>query len=401
MARQLSWGEPMAPLSHRALSGLIGAIYDCTLDPARWEQTLAGIAHALDCERAVLSLNDLRHDRMLIDKHVGWDEQWLEERAKHLPEIHGKLAEWLARKPPPDEPFIASREIPAGQMQTSDYARNCLEPLGLVDVAHFILIRTRANFSELVLWRQRRQGIITEREIELGALLLPHLRRAVTISKVLDLRAVERGRMAEALDALRHGVLLTDERGFILHANRSAENMLRNDGPIRSSSGVLSAKSAPANTELRKALMLAAQDEAKIGKAGVAIRLTSDELPPVFAHVLPLTGSDLRTRLEPDAVAAVFIDATLGEQDRAQLVAAAFGLTPAETRVVASLIAGRTLSETADELGIAFTTTRTHLSKIFLKTGVSRQAELMRLAMQTVSPHDHHAATPEPTAPYN
>jgi hypothetical protein len=35
------------------------------------------------------------------------------------------------------------------------------------------------------------QGIITDRDITLGGLLLPHLRRAVTISKVLDAHAIE------------------------------------------------------------------------------------------------------------------------------------------------------------------------------------------------------------------
>jgi len=391
----------MAALSNRVLSELIGSIYDCALDPVRWEQTLADIAKALDCEKVILSLNDLRHDRILIDRSVGWEPQWLEERAKHLPEIHGKLAEWFALAPSLDGPFVASREIPGSYLETSPYVQQCLKPQGLVDVAHFFLIRTPANFSELVLWRQQRQGVIGEREIELGTLLLPHLRRAVTISNVLDIRTIERSRMAEALDALRHGVFLTNERGAVLHANRSAENMLRNDSPIRISGGVLAAKSRPANSELHKAIMLAAQDEARIGKTGVAIRLTEDDLPPVFAHVLPLTGGDLRTRLQPQAVAAVFIDATPHEQDWADLVAAAFGLTPAETRVIASLLAGRTLSETADELGIAFTTTRTHLSRIFLKTGVSRQAELMRLAMQTMSPHDHRVEDLPRTGPYN
>ncbi|MGO4832115.1 helix-turn-helix transcriptional regulator, partial [Rhizobiaceae sp. 2RAB30] len=388
----------MAALSKQALSDLIGAIYDCTLDPGRWEETLSLIACSLQCERAVLSLNDLRTDRLLIDKHVGWEPEWLDERAKHLPEIHGKLSEWFTHVPSLDRPFVASRELSAAEFLHSPYAQNCLVPLDLVDVVHFCLIRTTTNFSELVLWRKHRQGIIGDREIELGCLLTPHLRRAVTISNVLDIRTVERNRMAEALDALRHGVFLTDERGAILHANRSAEAMLRDNGPIKASGGVLAARSLPANSELRKAIVLAAEDEAAIGKAGVAIRLTEEDQPPVFAHVLPLTGGEARSRLKPDAVAAVFVDARPDGHDRAALVASAFGLTPAEMRVVASLLAGRTLAETGDELGIAFTTARTHLSRIFLKTGVSRQADLVRLAMQTVAPRDHRDAADRPPA---
>jgi hypothetical protein len=76
-----------------------------------------------------------------------------------------------------------------------------------------------------------------------------------------------------------------------------------------------------------KVLALAAGNEAGIGKTGLAIRLTEPDAPPIFAHVLPLTGSDFRTRLQPSAVAAVFIGAPPDAQDGADAVAAAFGLT--------------------------------------------------------------------------
>jgi DNA-binding CsgD family transcriptional regulator len=156
--------------------------------------------------------------------------------------------------------------------------------------------------------------------------------------------------------------------------------MLDDDGgPIQSAQGVLQATAPSAASELRSALALAARNEAAIGKTGLAIRLTEPDVPPIFAHVLPLTGSDFRTRLQPAAVAAVFIGAPPDAQDGADTVAAAFGLTPAETRLLASLFTGHTLAETAATLGIGGTTAKTHLEHIFLKTGVTRQAELMRL----------------------
>jgi nicotinic acid phosphoribosyltransferase len=58
--------------------------------------------------------------------------------------------------------------------------------------------------------------------------------------------------------------------------------------------------------ELRDAIKLAAQDETGLGKAGLAVRLTEEDSEPALAHVLPLTGSELHTRLQPTAVAAVF-----------------------------------------------------------------------------------------------
>lgn len=372
----------MAELSNPALSALIGAIYDCTLDPSLWDQTLERVAGTLGCEKAILSLNDLRQDHILIKKTVRWEPLWLEERTRHLPEIHDTLSSWLQNRSSPDKPFVASREIPAPALEASSYVKNCLKPQGIADVAHFFLISTPTHFSELVLFWQEEHGIMTAREMELGALLLPHLRRAVTISNVLGIRTIERTWMAAALDALRQGVVLINERGGILHANRSAEHMLRNGGPIGVVGGALRARSSAASNELSRALVLAASDESTIGNTGTAICLTEPDVPPVFAHVLPMGGGQLRPEMQPGAVAAVFVDPGPDGQSGADALATAFGLTASETRVLASLVAGRTLSETAADLGIARTTARTHLTHIFLKTGVSRQADLMRLAMQ-------------------
>jgi DNA-binding CsgD family transcriptional regulator len=51
------------------------------------------------------------------------------------------------------------------------------------------------------------------------------------------------------------------------------------------------------------------------------------------------------------------------------------------------------LAEISAELDIALTTTKTHLGNIFTRTGVTRQADVVRLAMQIASPavSQHHA----------
>jgi DNA-binding CsgD family transcriptional regulator/PAS domain-containing protein len=374
-------------ISSQALSELIGSIYDCALDPSRWDQTLPNVMDALDCRLLALTLTDLRHHRFLLLKTVGVEPHQMEQQlSKYVPEIHARLGETLASLPSLDEPHVVSRRLTAAQIEASPYHQECVKPAGIVDIMQFFLMHTPIHLAGFAVSRHQQQGIITDREIELGKLLLPHLRRAVTISKVLDVRTIERTRMAEALDALRCAVVLTNEGGTILHANRAAEHMLRDGSPIQSAKNVLQATAPSAASELRSALALAAGNEAGIGKTGLAIRLTEPDVPPIFAHVLPLTGSDFRTRLQPAAVAAVFIGAPPDAQEGADALAAAYGLTPAETRVLASLFGGRTLTETAAALGIAGTTAKTHLEHIFLKTGVTRQAELMRLWTGLISP---------------
>ncbi|MER8827343.1 helix-turn-helix transcriptional regulator [Mesorhizobium sp. M0938] len=373
-------------LSNHELSKLIGSIYDCALDPERWEDALAGIRDALNAQTAVLHLDDLTNDRLLISRTVGIEPYWQEQQAKHIPEIHARLREDLSTWPSLDMPHVVSRHVPQTYLETSRYFQECLKPQGVVDIMSFFLIHTPTRFAGFAVTRHERQGIITEREIKLGGLLLPHVRRSLIISNMLDIGMIERARVAEALDALTCAVVLTDERGALLHANHSAKRMLRSGAPIQEVHGILQAQIPSASKELHSAIMLAVQDAASIGKTGLAVLLTEPGLPPVFARVLPMPGGDLRAGMEPAAAAAVFIGNALDERDAADMLATAFGLTLAETRVLASLLAGHTLAETAASLHIASTTTKTHLDNIFQKTGVSRQADLMRLVMQIVPP---------------
>jgi DNA-binding CsgD family transcriptional regulator/PAS domain-containing protein len=368
--------------SVQAVSDLIGSIYDCALDPARWEQTLAAIRDALSAQNVVLHLNDTRNHRVLIQKSVGMDSYWLEQAIERADEMHALLPS----RPKLDDPYVLSRHVNHAVAEASPFVQGWLKPQGLVDMMQLFLIVAPARFSGLGLSWNAEHGAMTDSEFELAALLLPHVRRAVTISDVLEVRTIERVRMAQIVEALSSGVMLTDERGAILYANTAAEELLRDGEFICQEGRVLRARDPSAAHELREAVLLAARDETGIGSIGLAIRLGSPSGPPVFAHVLPLSGSDLRTRLQPQAVAAVFVSSPPDERAGAEAVAAAFGLTPAETRVMTSLLSGRTLAETAAALSVAVTTARTHLDSIFAKTGVTRQADLQRLGTWLAAP---------------
>lgn len=171
-----------------------------------------------------------------------------------------------------------------------------------------------------------------------------------------------------------------------MHANRAAEDLLRRCALIVGTGGMLGAVDAVAARELRAAIRLAASDETAIGRTGLAIRLTGPETAPVFAHVLPLTGSETRTRLQPTAVAAVFIGSPPEQEDAAEMLATIFDLTPAETRVLAGLVAGLTLAEAAAALGITRETAKSHLDRVFDKTDTRRQSDLVGLALRVRPP---------------
>lgn len=64
--------------------------------------------------------------------------------------------------------------------------------------------------------------------------------------------------------------------------------------------------------------------------------------------------------------------------------ASGFRFTKREEEVSNLLCAGKSLAQTAEELGIGLNTVRTHLAHIFRKTGTERQGQLIALLNRTV-----------------
>jgi DNA-binding CsgD family transcriptional regulator len=63
-----------------------------------------------------------------------------------------------------------------------------------------------------------------------------------------------------------------------------------------------------------------------------------------------------------------------------------FGLTSTEARVARLVATGQGLDAAAHELGVSRNTVRTHLARVFGKTGTKRQAELTSILHSAFPP---------------
>jgi hypothetical protein len=272
------------------LSRLIGLICDCVLDPSRWEQALAAIIEAFDAVSAVLAMSDARTHRILLNHSAGFDPDWQKKRKQeHAREAIQAFGRIMASKTSLDTPFILSRDVPP-EYAAQPACGAGLRPEGIADVMQYLLIGTPERNWIFSVTRGDSQGVIGARDIELGGLLLPHLRRAVMISDSMNLRALARSQAIEALNALRCAVVFVNGQCTILSANHAAERMLREAAFIRDQSGALRAPVPSADKELAEAIALAANDEPWMGRAGFTVRLDRAAGVPLLAHVLPLGG---------------------------------------------------------------------------------------------------------------
>jgi DNA-binding CsgD family transcriptional regulator len=368
------------------LSDLIGAIYDCVLEPARWDATLDEVRRLLNCANAVLALLDLRTDSVRVQKAVGIEPYWLAKSAEYSADLTGfyrTAPDLLSRHI--DEPLSPSRDGDPAAVLANRFYLEWMKPQGLIDAIVMFLMRSPNRFAMTWMARHERVGPITDREVRLLRLLAPHLRRAVTITDLIDMKTLETASFGVTLDTLAPGVVLVAEDGTILHANRAAASMLDRATPIVAKRGRLHTADAYATERLHRLLALAASNEAEVGASGIGIALGASAGEVATAHVLPLACGDVRTRLLPRAVAAVFVASNLHLPfRRLEAVAEAFGLTPAETRVLDRLLRGDSTVEAAAAMNVAVTTVKTHRSRLLSKTGTRRQASLISLVHRLV-----------------
>jgi DNA-binding CsgD family transcriptional regulator len=157
--------------------------------------------------------------------------------------------------------------------------------------------------------------------------------------------------------------------------------MLADGSLIADAHGRLSLPSRQAQTAVETAIRMAAESEAQMTRRGIGVPLQSADGESAVLHVLPLTGGNLRPGLAQRAVAAVFVaTAERGAHVPQAAISMLYDLTPAESQIFVSLAKGLTLDQTAAAHGVARSTVKTHLLRIFDKTGCRRQAELVALA---------------------
>jgi DNA-binding CsgD family transcriptional regulator len=73
-------------------------------------------------------------------------------------------------------------------------------------------------------------------------------------------------------------------------------------------------------------------------------------------------------------------------ESRLEMAAMVYGLSPAQRRVAALIADGMTLNEIAERMKITANTARTHLQRIFEKTGVRNQTALVRILLSAAAP---------------
>ncbi|EJN13553.1 DNA-binding protein with HTH domain containing protein [Bradyrhizobium sp. YR681] len=380
----------MQQASVERFSDLIGRIYDCVIAPESWTEVLNEIRVEFGFATAVLSAYSLTNVRIGVNAASGTDPvptmaQTSREYVADIVELWGGIER--IRQYPLGEPIIRSQAVPEGIIQGNRYHREWAMPKGLFDAVGVALVREKTMIGNATFSQHESDGAIEETQVSGLRVLAPHIRRAVIISNLFDMKTVEAATFAATVETLTVGVVLADEHSQIVHTNAAAATMLAAGDPILARHGRIAVQSAATTSSLQAAIAQAAKDEAALGQKGIGIPIPRPSGDPLVIHVLPLRRGQTRSGLVQRAAAALFVTSASGPpQLPHDALVHLYDLTPAEIRIFELICEGQTRDAISSQLGVSVSTVKSHLIHVFEKTGCHRQVDLVRLAKSLTFP---------------
>jgi DNA-binding CsgD family transcriptional regulator len=279
--------------------------------------------------------------------------------------------------------------VPADVLERSEFYRDYLVPY---DAIYHLGVDLRAGGLYRVRFRAcrpRHAGPFGPHDRALCELLVPHLQTAVDAYAEFELMSTECSVYAQAMDHLTMATLILDHEGRVIHGNGAAHEILaQHDGIILDDNHLTLPHREDA--ELFHAAFKRALAGRRAGQPSIVevVRIhRSADQEPIVVVVKPAAASHSsagdRTML---GAVAVFLSTERGiTESTAAGIQKLLGLTNKETQLALCLANGRSLQESAADIGITLSTARAHLRAIFAKTGIDRQSRLVRVILRSVA----------------
>src|SRR6266700_2365044 len=354
------------------VSSLIGDIYDAVVDQTLWTGALDKAAQFVGAQAGVLLWQNPASMSVELIHAFGIEPRYVDLYVERYAKLDPTVTAMFQLEA--DDVASPIDLLPHGEFANSFFYTEWLEPQGFVDLLQASLDKSPTDFVRLFFLRKRDSGMMDSSMRERLRLIVPHIRRAALVGQMVDRAAVEAATFGNALDGIGAGLFFVDAGGRIVHANTSGEGMLAQGVLARGTSGKLALYDTSAVQGLDEIFGITEGGDADAEPRGGAVSLTARDGEHYVAHVLPLTsGSRRQAGASSEAIAAVFVKkAALDMPSPHDIIAKFYKLTPTELRVLFGIVQVGGVPEVAASMGISPSTVKTHLRRLFAKTGTDR-----------------------------
>ena len=364
----------------RSLSDFIDSVYDGAMEPQAWASSLEHLASLVDSNRALLAARAGCSGKRIVIATSGINIQaklsaYSDGRRSYF---HDELG-----RPRPGIVSTPGELMPHVKYNDNWYWRERAAPQGFSDMMGGHLVRAPASYAWLTIECPADKGRFKPEDLRRIQSLAPHLKQAARLFLRYSDDWMRAQGLAYAFETLNFGVLAVDVEGRLLFVNKFAESMILKQDGLVLKKNILGCTRSDDSRVLAGAIAAIAKGQSR----SCEVVVTRQAKRPLLLHLCASSPSYLPS----DKGASKPITILLSDPDRgfdapADAFAAAYSLTSAETRFLKEILSGIGLPRAAQNLGIAQTTARTHLQRIFAKTNTSDQKELIRTFSGSLPP---------------
>lgn len=375
---------------------LVALIYQGALEAQPWESALPLLREIFDAHAASLVLrppasgnrgvilNSLRPDRSSPEggSALADPNDWA---------VTAYSEQFFSLDPfvnlPPGKVIALEDILSDDELIASDYYQHYLQPIDLFRILGVDTMEPDGMLARLRFSRRRSESKFSAQDRALLEKITPHLRRAMEIYARLSRMTSQRDVYADTVDQLSVATIILDELGRVLDTNTVARKLLKEADGFTLRGEHLQVEGRDINKDLQQALatVIAAQQRGETSVVKVLRLPRSKERSALALLIRPIPASQWGEGQSSPCAAVFLSDPDLREPASQHILGELFQLTPAESNLAILLSRGLSLAQVSQTQSISQHTARAQLKAIFSKTGVSRQAELVRLVLKSVA----------------
>lgn len=343
----------------------------------------------MDCDVAAMSL---RPGRVGANPVIIWDRSapLSEEEANRAAEEHARLLHLDVLKNAlsrPGDIYTLDEVIPREELRKSEYYRCLMKPYAVeYELGMYVSEPSGWECSVGLLNGPDKNNFGNKDKVFfLG--FRPHLERSLELYAQIKRNQSEKEILEETLERLGIGTFILDGLGRVIDANAVAQHIARRNSCIFLIDKAIVLSNSKDNARFRRSInaALAQRENGHVKTFADVLRIECSEGQSLDLLIRSVSSSDgYRSDVSPSVIVYVG-DSAQQQLPQERFIAQLFGLTPSEAFVAALLAVGFTLTEAAEKLDVTENTIRGYAKSIFAKTGVSRQADLVRLILKSVA----------------
>ena len=376
----------IASLSTDTLSQLLLALYSAPLDPDQWASFLSRMTTALGVPAAALLHQDLSTEKYGFGVATGMDPVALDLYDRH----YGRIDPWRPKFLATEEGQLQFGEALCAQaeLRSTEFYNDYLSKWDVSLHSAVATVKRGNRFEVFSVYRSRSGKPPDGRVLTALETLVPHVHAALRIRRLLVDLGARTLYSEQALSVLTVSVALLDQDGLCVYANPRALQLVGATDGIEISRGRLRTVRTRDSQALTALIEHARQIALGVtmGPAGL-LQVARSAGSPLRVSAIPLPRTSCVPAIDAPGIAVVAViirDPDDVPSQPSAILASAYGLTPAETRVLLQLYDGLSVTEIAAANRVAVSTVRAQIKTLFVKTGVSRQSALVRLVGDVV-----------------